>query len=66
MSRLNHSCTPNTEFNWNAENKVEELRATRAISEGEELTKCYLDFTVKGSLTRKERRIKLNDGYEFW
>lgn len=65
ISRLNHSCSPNTEFYWNDEKNVEELRATRAILEGEELTDCYLDFTVKGSLTRSERRIKLNIGYGF-
>ncbi len=38
---------PNTEFHWNSEKKVEELRASRDIQEGEELTDAYLDLTAE-------------------
>ena len=48
---------PNTEFHWNASEAVEELRATRDISQGEELTDCYLDLTVQVVL-QKGGRLK--------
>jgi hypothetical protein len=38
---------PNTEFHWNSEKKVEELRASSDIQEGEELTDAYLDLTAE-------------------
>ena len=38
---------PNTEFHWNSEEGVEELRAARDIRQGEELTDSYLDLTVQ-------------------
>lgn len=64
--RVNHSCQPNTEFHWNNEKGVEELRAGRKIAVGEELTDCYLDLTVEGRITRDERRGVLMGGYGFW
>ena len=63
---MNHSCVPNTEFHWNNEKKVEELRAARDIEAGEELTDCYLDLTLDGRITREERRKLLRGGYGFW
>jgi hypothetical protein len=51
--RLNDSCCPITEFFWNTEENVEELRATRLILSGTELTDCYIDFPVQGRLTRR-------------
>lgn len=45
---------------------VEELRATRGIARGEELTDCYLDLTTEGRCRREERRILLQQGYGFW
>ena len=66
MYRVNHSCQPNTEFHWNSEKGVEELRAGRKIAAGEELTDCYLDLTVEGRITRDERRGVLMGGYGFW
>jgi hypothetical protein len=63
---VNHSCQPNTEFHWNGEKGVEELRAARKILSGEEMTDCYLDLTVEGRITRNERRSVLRGGYGFW
>ncbi|XP_023330710.1 SET domain-containing protein 5 isoform X2 [Eurytemora carolleeae] len=65
LARLNHSCRPNTEFHWNDELGCDELRAFRNISQGEELTNCYLDLTIKGRITQQERRSLLKSGYGF-
>ena len=65
ITRLNHSCSPNTEFYWNTVTKVEELRATRDIARGEELTDCYLDLVSQGRNTRDQRRELLQHGYGF-
>lgn len=40
-SRFNHSCVPNTQFQWNAEKGMMEYRAGRKILEGEEITIDY-------------------------
>ena len=57
---------PNTEFFWNSENEVEELRATRMILRGTEMMGCYIGFPVEGRLTRRERRVMLKVGFGFW
>ena len=46
---------PNTEFHWSPEKRVEELRASRDIEEGEELTTAYLDLTAKVKKERQRR-----------
>ena len=66
LLRLNHSCCPNTEFFWNSEKKVEELRATHPLPAGTELTDCYIDFPVEGRLVRRDRRVLLRVGFGFW
>merc|ERR1711971_552775 len=66
LSRINHSCQPNTEFHWEAAQGAEHLRAIRDIREGEELLDCYLDLTLEGRVTRDERRRTLKGGYDFW
>ena len=66
ISRVNHSCRPNTEFSWSQSRGLEELRVSRAISPGEELTDCYLDLTVQGRDTRAGRRELLQAAYGFW
>ena len=66
LSRINHSCCPNTEFHWDEELGEEHLRATRDIREGEELLDCYLDLNLQGRLTRDQRRNILRGGYGFW
>ncbi|XP_023330711.1 SET domain-containing protein 5 [Eurytemora carolleeae] len=65
LSRINHSCRPNSEFHWNPEQGYEELRASRCILEGEEITDCYLDLTAQGRITQQERRSLLKSGYGF-
>ena len=66
LSRINHSCCPNTEFHWDSGLSEEHLRATRDIREGEELLDCYLDLNLPGRLTRDQRRNILRGGYGFW
>ena len=65
LSRVNHSCRPNTEFRWVEERGVEELRAATTIQEGEEITDCYLDLSLGGRVTREERQALLRGGYGF-
>ena len=66
ISRVNHSCRPNTEFSWSESGGVEELRVSRAIAPGEELTDCYLDLTAQGRDTGAGRRELLQAAYGFW
>ena len=63
LSRVNHSCRPNTEFHWDAAAGREELRAARPVRAGEELTDCYLDLTAAGRETRAARRALLRGGW---
>lgn len=65
LARANHSCVPNTEFHWNQEEGLEELRATADIKAGEELVDCYLDLTAEGRISRRERWELLRAGYGF-
>ncbi|KAF7297890.1 ER lumen protein-retaining receptor [Mycena chlorophos] len=45
ISRLNHSCSPNTQPKFNRAMFAFELYAVREIAEGEELTFQYIDIT---------------------
>jgi len=65
FSRANHSCRPNCEFHWCQERGLQELRASRSIEEGEELTDCYLDLSLEGRVTRAERQRVLLGAYGF-
>merc|ERR1719361_2975385 len=56
FSRANHSCRPNCEFHWCQERGLQELRASKPVEEGEELTDCYLDLSLEGRITREERQ----------
>ena len=66
LSRINHSCCPNTEFHWDSELEEEHLRAIRDIKEGEELLDCYLDLNLPARQSRDQRRNLLRAGYGFW
>ena len=46
--RVNHSCVPNAETSWKSELNMMELVATRNISQGEEVTICYLNKVIQG------------------
>ena len=59
LSRLNHSCVPNTEIFWNSERGTRDLVAVTDISRGDELCHNYLH----SSLAYQDRR---NDLYQKW
>lgn len=65
FSRANHSCRPNCEFHWCQELGLQELRASKPVEEGEELTDCYLDLSLEGRITRVERQRVLLGAYGF-
>ena len=58
---LNHSCAPNCAVTWNDVTGCQEIRTTRTVEAGEELTHSYLDVAA----TTEERRRKLLDEYNF-
>ena len=46
ISRFNHSCVPLAEFVWNAEKRLQEIRAIRNIPARTEITICYFTSLV--------------------
>ena len=44
--RFNHSCTSNAEGNWNEDESTREIRAVKKIKKGEEITICYLRYSL--------------------
>ena len=80
--RINHSCSPNTEYHWDEASGSEHLRSIRDITvrkndklhsfvrlnlkKGEELTDCYLDLTLEGRISADQRKRLLKGGYDFW
>jgi len=63
VSRLNHSCFPNTCFNWDARQKKGTLYALMDIDKGTELTVSYInDFTWA---TIDERQEELKSIFKF-
>jgi hypothetical protein len=66
ISRINHSCLPNAQGNWNGNGGVNggrfNVHATRDIASNEELTLNYLH--ERGSI-RSQRQGKLLNGYGF-
>jgi len=65
MARSNHSCTPNSEFITRDDLGVQDLVATRAIKEGEEITLSYIPAADEGSDERKVRVSYLLEWYGF-
>jgi len=65
MARSNHSCTPNSEFITREKLGVQDLVATRAIKEGEEVTLSYIPAADEGSDERKVRVNYLLEWYGF-
>ncbi|KAF9065431.1 hypothetical protein BDP27DRAFT_59429 [Rhodocollybia butyracea] len=54
MSQINHSCRPNLERYWDMASFSMQLRATRKISRGEELTLSFID-QLQPFAVRKEK-----------
>ena len=67
ISRFNHSCVPNVEWNWNDNLNAETIHATRDISYGEELCASYLGMEARPGLcsSRDERSERLQASYGF-
>ncbi|KAF2419587.1 SET domain-containing protein [Tothia fuscella] len=55
ISRINHSCRPNTSYYWNAKQNKRIVYANRKIRKGEELFDSYISLL----LTHKERKERL-------
>ncbi|KAK0461169.1 uncharacterized protein EV420DRAFT_1530686 [Desarmillaria tabescens] len=53
LSRLNHSCRPNTDRTFDMASFAMEIRAARDIEEGEELTTYYSDLLVSTATRQK-------------
>lgn len=62
IARLNHSCAPNAQGNFDHPQGVFDVHATRAVQVGEEVTINYLP--EHGS-PRASRQHKLETGYDF-
>lgn len=62
LSRLNHSCRPNSERCWDHDREVETLYALRCIETGEELTVSYFD---NAEMTRAERQCVMRTSWRF-
>jgi hypothetical protein len=62
LSRLNHSCRPNSERCWDHNREVETLYALRCIETGEELTVWYFD---NAEMTRAERQGVMRTSWRF-
>ena len=65
MSRFNHSCQPNAQYFWNEDTNTRDVRALRDINQGEEIT-CSYSPDIAGSIgSRKERRARLKEDFNF-
>jgi SET domain len=42
-SRINHSCVPNASYHWAPHNQVMQIRVTKDVDAGSEITICYID-----------------------
>ncbi|KAK2050316.1 TPR domain-containing protein [Colletotrichum somersetense] len=62
VARLNHSCVPNSQGNFNQTLNAFTIHATRDISKDEEITISYLDEHLG---LRDSRQSALHDGYGF-
>ncbi|KAF9045789.1 SET domain-containing protein [Hymenopellis radicata] len=61
FSRVNHSCSPNAQWKWDAKTFMLTLEAVRPIAKGEEITVQYIDSCVD----YRQRRDKLASLYGF-
>ncbi|KAK6068968.1 hypothetical protein SCUP234_10915 [Seiridium cupressi] len=62
VARINHSCVPNSQGNFNEILRSFTIHATRSIARGEEVTISYLR---DGLALRAARQAKLHAGYDF-
>ena len=60
ISRINHSCKPNAVWSFNQIKKMKEVRATKTIAAGEEITACYIDPLNMSDDRQKLLSVKYN------
>ncbi|KFY05165.1 hypothetical protein O988_00216 [Pseudogymnoascus sp. VKM F-3808] len=60
ISRINHSCRPNTQHTWNSLKKHETIHAIRNIKKGEEIT---ISYNLGGP--SKWRRLRMKENFNF-
>jgi len=65
MARVNHNCQPNADFICRPHLGVQDLVATRFISEGEEISISYLPAMAEGSAPSKVRKEYTRQWYGF-
>jgi hypothetical protein len=61
ISLINHSCLPNSHYNWNDSLEMETVHVTRTINAGEEITICYTD---SGSTRIRQAYLKRHFGFD--
>jgi hypothetical protein len=61
ISRINHSCRPNTQHTWNSSTKHETIHAIRDIKKGEEIT---ISYNLGGSSQPRMQRLKGSYGFD--
>lgn len=64
MSRINHSCIPNTNFVWREDLGQQVVIAVREIQEGEEITDSYLPDNLMLTTQERRKRLKETHGFE--
>lgn len=65
MARVNHSCQPNADFISRPHKGVQDLVATKLITEGEEIFISYLPAMAEGSAPTKVRQGYIREWYGF-
>jgi SET domain len=61
ISRINHSCRPNTQHTWNASTGHETIHAIRDIKKGEEIT---ISYNLGGPSQPRMQRLKRSYGFD--
>ena len=61
ISRINHSCRPNTQHTWNRSAEREIIHAIRDIKKGEEIT---ISYSLGGPSQSRRQHLKENFGFD--
>jgi hypothetical protein len=61
ISRINHSCRPNTQHTWNSSTEHETIHAIRNIKKGEEIT---ISYSLGGPSQPRLRELKKKYGFD--
>lgn len=61
ISFINHSCLPNSYYNWNDSMGMQTIHVTRDLSAAEEISICYTD---SGSTSIRQAYLKKHFGFD--